>query len=491
MNIHSSTTALAALLLAPGLFAQTPSIVAVMNPASGTGLSPGMQAWIAGMNFGTTATVQVGGQAAAVLQRPHWYDANNTVIGDLLVIQIPVELAAGPTTLEVLAGGVTSTSFPLRLDSYYPILVAGGGPRYARFEHVLPVGGFAPISCFPGEIPKPGDVLAAYAIGLGQTDAAVPNGVAAPAAPLSHTVANPSITVGGQAAEVLESILVPGEVGLYRVTFKVPSVGNGLLSISLGIGGTISNDSYLPVGQALYGDAGFSIAPAAAESVVTFHACSGSLTAPGPPITSDQKNPSAMLAGVSIKIADAAGAERQAPILSIGSPEVSFLIPPGTASGPATATVTTSDKTVWLGRMNIQPVLPQLFANPLGIGPAAVVVRLRDGVRTEEPVAGYVDDCGPFLSLLPIDLGPETDQVFLTLYGTGLRNRSSLVKVSVKIGGINAPVQYAGPQGEYAGMDQVNVRLPRLLAGHGQARVDLTVDGQVANANFPFFLAFQ
>jgi uncharacterized protein (TIGR03437 family) len=141
--------------------------------------------------------------------------------------------------------------------------------------------------------------------------------------------------------------------------------------------------------------------------------------------------------------------------------------------------------------MNIQPVLPQLFANPLGIGPAAVVVRLRDGVRTEEPVAGYVDDCGPVLSLLPIDLGPEADQVFLTLYGTGLRNRSSLANVSVKIGGIEAPVQYAGPQGEYAGMDQVNVRLPRSLAGHSQARVDLTVDGQVANATFPFFLAFQ
>ncbi len=482
MNIHAFTIALAALLLAPGLSAQTPSIVAVLNPVSGTGLSPGMQAWIAGTNFGTTASVQVGGRAAPVLQRPRWYDANNTIIGDLLVIQIPMELTAGATTLEVL---------PLLLNSYNPILVASGGPRYARFEHVLPEGGFAPISCFPGEMPKPGDVLAAYAIGLGSTHPAVPNGVATPASPLAHTRAKPSITIGGQPAEVLESILTPGEIGLYRVTFKVPSTGNGLLAISVGIGGKTSNDSYLPVGQALFGDAGFSIALAATESVATFHTCGGSLTAPGPPITSDPKNPPPTLAGVSIKIADAAGAERQAPLLSIGSPEVRFLIPSGTANGPATATVTTSDKTVWLGRMNIQPVLPQLFANPIGIGPAAVVVRLRDGVRTEEPVAGYVDDCGPFLSLLPIDLGPDTDQVFLTLYGTGLRNRSSLANVSVKIGGIDVQVQYAGPQGEYAGMDQVNVRLPRSPAGHDQARVDLTVDGQVANASFPFFLAFQ
>ncbi len=307
-----------------------------------------MQAWIAGTNFGTTATVQVGGRAAPVLQRPRWYDANNTIIGDLLVIQIPMELTAGATTLEVLAGGVTSTSFPLLLNSYNPILVDSGGPRYARFEHVLPEGGFAPISCFPGEIPKPGDVLAAYAIGLGSTDSGVPNGVATPASPLAHTLAKPSITIGGQPAEVLESILAPGGIGIYRVTFKVPAVANGLFAISVSIGERISNDSYLPVGQALYGDAGFSIALAATESVATFHTCSGSLTAPGPSITSDPKNPPATLAGVSIEIADAAGAERQAPLLSIVSPEVRFLIPSGTANGPATATVTTSDKTVWV-----------------------------------------------------------------------------------------------------------------------------------------------
>ncbi len=50
---------------------------------------------------------------------------------------------------------------------------------------------------------------------------------------------------------------------------------------------------------------------------------------------------------------------------------------------------------------------------------------------------------------LPIDLGPDADQVALVLYGTGLRFRSGLSNVSVKIAGIDALVLYAGVQSEY------------------------------------------
>ena len=46
------------------------------------------------------------------------------------------------------------------------------------------------------------------------------------------------------------------------------------------------------------------------------------------------------------------------------------------------------------------------------------------------------------------------------MFATGIRNRTSLSNVSVKIGDFDTFVEYAGPQGEYAGLDQVNVRLP-------------------------------
>ena len=83
--------------------------------------------------------------------------------------------------------------------------------------------------------------------------------------------------------------------------------------------------------------------------------------------------------------------------------------------------------------------------------------------------------------VVPIDLGGPDDQTFLVLYGTGIRGRSSLSSVGLKIGGVDLVVDYAGPQGETLGLDQINVRLPRTLANRGTLDVALNVDGQAAN----------
>jgi len=53
--------------------------------------------------------------------------------------------------------------------------------------------------------------------------------------------------------------------------------------------------------------------------------------------------------------------------------------------------------------------------------------------------------------------------------------------VSVKIDGIDAPVFYADFQSEFPGLDQVNVALPRSLAGRGLVNIQLSVDGKAAN----------
>jgi len=74
-----------------------------------------------------------------------------------------------------------------------------------------------------------------------------------------------------------------------------------------------------------------------------------------------------------------------------------------------------------------------------------------------------------------------TDRVFLVLFATGARHRASLGAVSVKIGGVNADALYAGPQGSFAGLDQLNVLLPRSLAGRGEMDVSVQVEGQEAN----------
>jgi uncharacterized protein (TIGR03437 family) len=80
----------------------------------------------------------------------------------------------------------------------------------------------------------------------------------------------------------------------------------------------------------------------------------------------------------------------------------------------------------------------------------------------------------------PIHLG-TTGQAVLILYGTGIRGFTSLDNVRCTVGGISAPILYAGPQNTFAGLDQVNVQLPAELAGRGEVDVTLWVDGQLSN----------
>jgi uncharacterized protein (TIGR03437 family) len=82
---------------------------------------------------------------------------------------------------------------------------------------------------------------------------------------------------------------------------------------------------------------------------------------------------------------------------------------------------------------------------------------------------------------VPIDLGPETDQVFLILYGTGIRYRGNLSAATLTVGGANAQVLYVGAQGDFVGLDQINALLPRSLSGRGEVEVVLKVHDQMAN----------
>jgi uncharacterized protein (TIGR03437 family) len=81
----------------------------------------------------------------------------------------------------------------------------------------------------------------------------------------------------------------------------------------------------------------------------------------------------------------------------------------------------------------------------------------------------------------PIAFGDPGDKVYLVLYGTDIRDRSSLSAVSATVGGSSAVVEYAGAQGNLVGLDQANVLIPRSLIGAGEINVVVTVDGVAAN----------
>lgn len=228
--------------------------------------------------------------------------------------------------------------------------------------------------------------------------------------------------------------------------------------------------------------ASFNGAALAPDSIVTVF---GVGMASGTEIASTVPLPDSLL-GVSVKMKDSDGTERAASLFFVSPNQINFLVPSETAKGKATITLTNSQNanisaTVWID--NVAPGLFSADASGRGLA-AAVALRVRqDGSFGFESVV-RLDNFGRPMAI-PIDLGPDlgdaSDQVFLILFGAGFRNHSSLEKVFAQIGGVNLPVMYAGAQGGFIGQDQVNVRLPRSLAGRGDVIVTLIVDGQMSN----------
>jgi uncharacterized protein (TIGR03437 family) len=189
------------------------------------------------------------------------------------------------------------------------------------------------------------------------------------------------------------------------------------------------------------------------------------------------------LAGTRVKLRDSVGIEHFAPLFFVSPTQVNYQVPPAAALGFASATVLRSNLPSSCGPVMIARVAPGLFAaDASGKGvAAAVVLRIKaDGTSVTEPVVRFDPVLNRFIAV-PIDLGPSTDQVFLSLFGTGIKQRSSLSVVSLTIGGASAEVTYAGQQGQFVGLDQVNGRIPRSLAGRGEVDVVLVVDGKTAN----------
>jgi uncharacterized protein (TIGR03437 family) len=273
------------------------------------------------------------------------------------------------------------------------------------------------------------------------------------------------------------------ELGAERLNHTATLLPNGkvLAVAGSGVGQLTSAELYDSGAATVASVSAASFVPGAApESIV---AAFGSNLATATQAASSLPLPTT-LAGVSVRVRDGAGVEHLAPLFFVAPGQINYQIPAGAAAGQALVAVTSAASLVASGVVEIVSIAPGLFAanaNGQGVA-AAVALRIRaNGAQSFEPIARFDAGQSRFV-FTPIDLGPEGDQVFLILYGTGIRFRSAPSAVSVLIGGVGGEVLFADAAPGFVGLDQVNMRLPRSLAGRGEVDVALSVDGRAANA---------
>lgn len=185
----------------------------------------------------------------------------------------------------------------------------------------------------------------------------------------------------------------------------------------------------------------------------------------------------ARLGGVEALLVDALGFRRPLEMLVVSPGQINAILPGSLTQGAGFIQVSAPGDPLTEEPVTVEPVAPGIFAanaNGAGIAAAAAVRVEEDGTQTPLQV---LDGSGP-LTGFPIDLGDGTRPVALLLFGTGLRDFST---VRVTIGGVEADVTGVAAQGEFAGLDQINVIIPLELAGRGEVEVQVVIDDQPAN----------
>jgi uncharacterized protein (TIGR03437 family) len=177
------------------------------------------------------------------------------------------------------------------------------------------------------------------------------------------------------------------------------------------------------------------------------------------------------LSGVTVTITDSSGAVSPALLYGVyaSKDQINLLLPDGIVAGLAVMTITLPGGGTITGVVNIVQSAPGIFTSAMngqGVYAGQVIYVQQDGSQTVVGSSG------------PVTLAAG-DQVYLVLYGTGLRHANS---VTATANGASVPVIYHGAQGSYDGLDQINLGpLPADLAGAGVVKLVITADGQAAN----------
>ena len=199
-------------------------------------------------------------------------------------------------------------------------------------------------------------------------------------------------------------------------------------------------------------------------------------------VTLTSTAPVPQLGGIAVNVTDNTGKQLPATLSLVSPSQINLLLDPGTAPGVALIGVTSVGQTIATGTVMIDTVAPGLFtADWSGAGLPAGTVEYSDAsghVISSASLAEY----DPKLGWQAVPVNVTNGLAVLSLYGTGIRGRSSLSNVNLTVGGKPVAVNFAGAAGQAQGLDLVTAGpLPAALQGSGKAPVVLTVDGVTAN----------
>lgn len=289
---------------------------------------------------------------------------------------------------------------------------------------------------------------------------------------------------GPNSGDVYNLISAPGGVSMGGETLTTTGLASGFsyttssnngqfnLSATSSGSSTTSPPPAPPTPTLTSVDAASSATPLAAGSLATGY---GTDLGPNPAVTAPFPWPTT-LGGTTVSITDVTGTVTQAPLLYTASGAVNYLIPETVALGPATVTATAPDGTMSSGPVNLQPLAPGLFAvNTAGLAAAYADCVSANGTQANEQSYQVLNGA---VVAAPLNLGACKETV-LELWGTGLDAADGNLQVT--IGGVTANVLYAGPEGYYPGVDQINVVIPQSLAGSGNVAVVLSDGGLTSN----------
>jgi hypothetical protein len=319
---------------------------------------------------------------------------------------------------------------------------------------------------------------------------------AAISAPLPFTVGKAqTVTLLSSSGQALRAVVTPVAPGAGTPSGPVSFVdaANGSVFAGATLSGGVAAASQPLTGDAIVavysGDANFAgstsaaLSPLAAANAASFAADN---VAPDEIVTLFGTNlsgvtvastaaPAATLGGATVSVTDSAGARHAANLLFISPSQASIVMPPDVPAGPAAIAIATAAGAILTAPVTVAQVAPGLFtADGSGRGaPVGQTLRVHEDGTQDAPAD---------LSTGPIDVAGG-DTVYLVLYGTGVRHKSSTT-VAFRCAACTSgdwPVAFAGAQPSVAGLDQVNVALPAWLAGAGKVTLVLTVDGVTSN----------